>query len=150
MMLYISLPGLPPSVNKAYFEQVVLKQMGKKSKLVPVRTLTTEGRAYKKEVVAHIVQNHGLEMHWVKPNMPLGLAIRVHFPQVENSGWPKDAQSRYKKVDATNRVKLLEDAVVQALGVDDSQFMQASVTKVPGAELTEVWVWSMENDAYVR
>lgn len=140
-MIYMTFPGLPPSVNAAYLEQVVKK--GKR--LVPIRTLTTEGKAYKRELATAIVRDYSTVLVSIKPNMALGLSIRLSFPNLLNKGWPTAAGTKYKRIDASNRIKLLEDALVEGLGVDDSQFLSVSISKKVGEEATEIWVWPVED-----
>lgn len=140
-MIHMVFDGVPPTVNKAYFEKAVRK--GKQ--LIPVRTLTTKGRAYKREFSTEMVRRYSQQLSFITKNEPYALSIRLYLPELLNKGWPQTTQSRYKKLDASNRIKLLEDAIVDAIGIDDSHFMQVSVEKAYGPkEETHVWIWKTE------
>ena len=118
----VELP-MPPSVNSIYFVK-----SGRKH-------LTSKGKAMK-------VKMKSLTMHAAIPHVwlgaikdtPLKMRIDLYFESVQNKGWPKKAKNRYKRVDITNRVKLLEDAISEALGIDDCLFFQTTITKNEGRE----------------
>lgn len=118
----VELP-MPPSVNSIYFVKAGRKH------------LTSKGKAMK-------VKIKSLTMHAALPHVWLGtvkdtalrMKIDLFFDSVQNKGWPKKAKSRYKRIDITNRVKLLEDAVSEALGIDDSLFFHTTITKNEGKE----------------
>lgn len=145
--LYMWFEGLPPSTNHAYYEQIV-KARGGKGRLVPVRTLTKEGKAYKLEVTSRIAREYGplLGRH-IEQNQAYGVAIQVYLPTLVNKSYPKSAKNRYRKLDADNRLKLFLDALSDGLGIDDCNFLQVGITKCQGPEKTEVWVWKMENQS---
>lgn len=117
-ILSIELP-FPPSVNKAY----VTTRSGR-------RILSSKGKEYKRSV-ASIVAKHCAD----KPStsideVKLELTIKLHM-ETENKGWSTGkAKTRYKRVDASNRVKLLEDALFSVLGVDDSLVFSLHVEKI--------------------
>jgi Holliday junction resolvase RusA-like endonuclease len=62
-------------------------------------------------------------------NCGLGLTITLEMPNLENKGWPKSCETRYKRQDGSNRIKLLEDIIADVLGIDDSQFLELHVLK---------------------
>jgi Holliday junction resolvase RusA-like endonuclease len=131
-MMHFILDGVPPSTNHAYGQR-----HGK-------RFLTKEGKAYKTETKAHLVREYGLNIS-TKKDVPYALSVVCYFTELQHKGWPETVDTRYKKLDASNRVKLLEDALVEALGIDDSQFFQVTVTKLLGKkEQTLIWVWEYE------
>ncbi len=133
-MIFMRFDFLPPSVNHAYFN---LPRGG--------RTLTKQGKKFKTDVKARILERYYQDITKVKPNHPYGLAVVLTFADLTNKTWPREAKSRYKKIDASNRVKLLEDAVSDALGIDDSQIMCLYVEKQEGTiERTCVCVWDRE------
>lgn len=141
-MIQMHLPYFPPSTNKAFFSR-----HGRLH-------LSDEGKAFKENVKAHIIQNYARQIRDFKKNVPYLLYLRVIFAEgLENAGWPKKCQTRYKKMDATNRIKLVEDAVRDALGVDDSQFLGVVVEKTgpkfgdqdPKSHLI-VFLWDLENE----
>lgn len=131
------LKGVPPSVNHAYGQR-----HGK-------RFLTTEGKAYKNETKTFISRNYATQLLFVKKNEKYAISIVCYFEELENKTWPEKVDDRYKKLDATNRVKLLEDALVEAVGIDDSHFFQVTVTKrhvsksPSGKEETHIWLWKL-------
>lgn len=133
-MISISMTGLPPSSNHAYFN---LPRGG--------RVLSKGGKGYKTSVSSFVTQHHHSNIRDVKSNWPYGLAIKLTFEELYNATWPTKAANRYKKVDVSNRVKLLEDALVDSLGIDDSQMIAVFVMKELGpSEMTHVVVWDYE------
>lgn len=135
-MIHIHLEGLPPSANNAYFNH---PKGG--------RTLTKEGRKYINETKSALAQAFQKQMMFFKPDRPYLVFFRFYFAAVENAGWFKGkAQSRYKKLDVSNRVKLLEDCLKEAAGVDDAQNLRIVLDKLEGKERTEILVWDMEEE----
>lgn len=64
----------------------------------------------------------------MNPEGVFSLILHFYFDSLINETWnnpkvpeSKRAKSRYKKIDLTNRIKLLEDCVRDALDIDDSQ-----------------------------
>lgn len=141
-MIHIDIPTLPLSSNHAYFDVVV----GRGKKRRTQRVLTDEGKKYKLETTTFIVSTYPQYLQMFKPNTAFGYIIRLHFPNLLNSTWPEKAESRYKKLDASNRVKLLEDAMAKAFGIDDKVFLSTRADKVQGEPRTEIWVWNMEEE----
>jgi len=143
--------GVPPTTNHAYIDKVVPaanqpkggKGKGGGKRWVVKRILSPEGEAYKLGISTQVAQRYGAQTTWVRKDVPYGLLIQVEMV-IENSGWPKDAESRYKKLDASNRCKLLEDALAPSLGIDDRQFLTVTVHKVHSlVERTQVWIWTL-------
>lgn len=133
-MIYLRVPSLPPSTNHAYFN---LPRGG--------RTLTSAGKKYKRETAAHISQRYPKEMATLKPDVPYLLHVRFHLSDLENKTWPTSAKTRYKRIDASNRLKLLEDVLAEVAGIDDAQNLMIILEKCQGAEeYTEIWVWNLE------
>lgn len=134
LQLNIQLEGVPPSVNKAYIN------------MSRGRTLSTLGRLYHADVVNRVTLSvlNG-DLLRMDPDQPHLLWVRVHLPIYTKPGG--EAKSRYKKLDASNRIKLLEDAVCHALGIDDSCFEAVLIQKVhalPGQERTEVKIYNLQ------
>jgi Holliday junction resolvase RusA-like endonuclease len=128
--------GLPPSANHAYFN---LPRGG--------RTLSKEGKGYKTETSAFLIRHHQADIRNIKKNWPYGLAIKLTFKDMYNETWPGKAATRYKKIDVSNRIKLLEDAVVDSLGIDDSQILAVLAVKQVGQpEATHVIIWDYESE----
>lgn len=138
-MIRLELPCLPPSTNHAY----VNNGFGG-------RKLSAGARAFLTETKAHLAHTYPREMMIFRPNVPYLLVMRFHFEAIENANWGRSGKgkTRYKKVDATNRIKLLEDALADAGGIDDSQFVSTTPQKVQGIpERTILWVWSLEEES---
>lgn len=139
-MIRLSIPWIPPSINEAYINQ---RGGG--------RALSEVTRRFKTEAPAHLLRYHRQEMLFFvdKKNTPLTLAICCWMTELENKGWlaflegrSKKAVARYKKLDTTNRIKILEDVVAMAAGVDDSQNFTVALCKRLGqTEKTDIWVW---------
>lgn len=77
-----------------------------------------------------LVYQHGRGVHMV---------VTLGFPDLINKSWKAGKltttakghpRSRYKKKDASNYLKLIEDAVVRGSGVDDCNIVHAEIEKV--------------------
>ncbi len=135
-MIWIGIPGLPPTSNHAY-------QTLKSGR----RVLAEEGRAYLAQTPAFIAQHYREELLLVRKNVPLALAFRFTFLQLQNKTWQSGTETRYKRLDVGNRLKLCEDAWKAAAGADDSQHITLALKKQEGPEeLTEIWVWDLEQE----
>jgi hypothetical protein len=146
-MIYMYVPYMAPSVNEAYFVRGGRKH------------ITKTGESFKRNVSVYLTQNYPKEMCFFEKNVPYLIAIRCFFKKLQNDGWPKKTQVRYKTLDASNRLKLTEDAFKTAVGVDDSQFLTVCVTKALAPpdkpEAFDVWAINLEQersplDEYVR
>jgi len=102
--LTIQVP-VPPSTNTAY------------ATVHGRRVLTREGREYKASVTARIAR-------WPKPRW-LTMSITITMPLMFKNG-------TVRQFDASNRIKLLEDAVCEGLGIDDRWVRRLVVEKVEG------------------
>lgn len=107
MSKLLTLP-LPPSANHAW----VTTRQGK-------RFLSADGKHFKQQVKQTILLTPDLHLD---PDVGVSLRIDLYFRRQDilSSTWPKEAKRRYKRLDTSNRIKLLEDAVFEAIGVDDS------------------------------
>lgn len=142
-MIHLHIPELPPSVNHAYM--TIMK--GKGMKKIPLRVLTKEGRRFKKEATSHLARTYPTELKHFKRNHPFGLAILFVFEAIQNKTWPESAKSRYKRIDVSNRVKLLEDVLADVADIDDSQHMMVILAKTEGKHAeTLMWSWDIENE----
>lgn len=134
-MIYLWLDGVPPSANHAYIN------------MKHGRTLSKEGKKYIAETKTGLVERFGKELRIFKPDKPYLIFFRFFFPAVENAGWfTGNAETRYKRIDVTNRVKLLEDCLKSAGGIDDSQHIRVVLDKQQGKERTDIWVWDLEEE----
>lgn len=141
----MELPGLPPSVNHAYMH-IVAPGGGRGGRKV-IRVLTKEGRAYKKEAAAHLASNYPQELSRFNKGTPYLIYVVLYVPDIYTKGWPKKAASRYKRLDATNRLKLLEDVLSEVTAVDDSNNLVVAVHKRYGPEEhTAIRAWDLENE----
>lgn len=136
-MIRLEFPWIPPSSNKAY---VNLPRGG--------RTLSQAGRKFKTQTTTFLAQNYRREMMFWKQNLPYLIVMRFHFEAIENAGFASGkAASRYKIFDGGNRTKLLEDALKDAGGIDDSQTLTSVWQKTQSArEHTIIWAWSLEEE----
>lgn len=112
---------LPPTSNNIYFNQPG-----------GGRSLTTEARSWKRRAIGEVVRQGKIGLQEAFDyERKYWLELHFFFEAVINKGWnefykrgPKKgqrkAQSKWKKMDLSNRVKLVEDAVKGATGVDDS------------------------------
>jgi len=107
--LRISLPFLPPSINKL-FATVRDRETG-----VMRRVLTAHARRIRKLICA-----------MVRGKLVVGalyeLQVDVYLAAFTRAG-------DLRQVDVSNRVKFLEDCLCHALGIDDRQFFRVVLTK---------------------
>jgi len=131
MIVYVSMKDrltldnipLPPTVNKAY------KSIGRGR-----RALTTEGKSYKRRLIDSVIPRFAIDSFakdLIKENEALTVDITLHLDNIQNKGWPKKSKTRYKRIDISNRIKLLEDALFECFGVDDCNVFQLTITKIP-------------------
>ncbi len=90
-------------------------------------------------------------LSFFEPNRPYCLVVKLYMLGLSNTTFRKgEAANRYKKVDAGNRLKLLEDALTDACGHDDSQHFRVLVWKEEALTKedvrTEVWAWCWEEE----
>lgn len=118
----LTIHEFPPSVNHLYFSM-----HGKKA-------MSTEGRGFQRRLLFQITQEQGSQLAEFDANEPYSVELTIYFPEIFNKSWPEKAQQRYKKRDATNLIKLLEDTLAKAIGVDDANFLRFTVEKKKDAE----------------
>ena len=136
-MIRLELPWVPPSSNKMYYN------------LRHGRTLSTEGRKFKRETSAHFSQKYPQQLVFFKPNTPYLIAFRFFFEDVETKGFSKGkSKNRFQTFDGANRLKLIEDVLQDVGGIDDSQTMTSIWEKKRGLpERTIIWAWNLEEEA---
>ena len=115
-MIELDLP-MPPSINKLY------------ATVRGRRIMTAKGKTLKHEITQLVVKHVAAMPDLFRSEAKLRLTIDLYFTAVENKGWPKKAKNRYKRVDVSNRAKLLEDALFSAIGVDDSLIFELIMRK---------------------
>jgi len=138
---------LPPTDNNAYENIPVRRIRGK-----PIgggRRLSEEGRAFKLEATNHLARHHTIEIGLLKKNVLYVVWLVFWFPELTNKGWPKKTDTRYKKLDGTNRDKLLLDVLAELTGVDDSQYSDVVVSKREGEPRVDVCYWNTEEEEAV-
>lgn len=148
-MIYIVLKGLPPSANHAYI--TLPSKPGKNGKGMQRggRVLSQEGKKYKKDVVNHLVKHHGPELKQLAKDATIGCLIAYGFPEMLTKGWPDKAENRFRKNDLMNRPKLLQDAIVEATSMDDSQICFDYKYKYQAdEEQTTIYIWNEDNEPY--
>lgn len=135
-MIRLHIPSLPPSVNHAYYN---LPRGG--------RVLTKEGKRYKAETAAHLTQTYPSVLARIAPNQPYSIVYILTIPTLLNNGYPDKAENKYKKLDASNRIKLLEDVLADVMGIDDSTSMNVLAAKQVGPHAaTEIVIYGDEPD----
>ncbi len=140
-------PEIPPSVNNLYFTR------GRK------RILTAEARAFKN---AFIASRGGLsfsELERFQPDPEGAYELRLWFflpkEQLYNKSYGKrKGTAKFKKMDASNLVKLVEDAISELLGLEDrNNFTVVTHKRVaPAQDLAGIIAvlkpLDLENDPY--
>ena len=135
-MIRIELPFLPPSVNHAYFTN---RYGG--------RVLSAAGKSFKNQTKTLIARQHPKELLKILPDQPYLVLLRLFFDRIENKGWPNKTKSRYKHFDGSNYIKLVEDALMDATGVDDANNMTLIVSKEVGTpEKSIIYLWSLQDE----
>ncbi len=130
-MIELHLESLPLSANHAYLN---LRGGG--------RTLSPQGRKYKVETISYLTRTFPAELKQILPDVPYFCYVRFFFEAIEN----KKGKTRYKTLDTSNRLKLFEDCLKDACGIDDAQFLIWTIEKRQGTERTEVFIWDMEKE----
>ena len=142
MRIFLVLP-IPPSDNNIYSNSVI----NINNRWIPTRQLTQEARAYKKRVLTKIAGLSLKNPAEFKQNVEYECIIRVYFEKVYNKGWPKTAKSRYKKEDAQDRIKLVTDAISEAIGIDDSHHFLTKILKFEDRNRPRIVVLIREREA---
>lgn len=114
-------PILPPSSNHIYIKGTIL---------------TSQARDYAEKFAKFASQHHLHEINQMNPKGIFALHLRFFFGSLINETYgntkfppSRRAKTRYKKIDLSNRIKLLEDCVRDALEIDDSHTFAASQEK---------------------
>lgn len=109
----IRLNNFPPSTNQAYFN-------GPRG-----RVLSAEGRRYQATTKDVISSQYGFQLWSIRKDV----AYRIDYI-FYTSVYTKKGASKFRRIDVTNRVKLLEDALTEVAGIDDSQCTTVVLRKV--------------------
>jgi Holliday junction resolvase RusA-like endonuclease len=120
-ILEFTYPVIPPTSNKLYFRGTMLTEVARK---------------YAEDFSKFMMQNHGAEILEMDKTSVYALHLRFFFTSLENAKWndpkcppSKRPKTRYKRLDLSNRIKLLEDCIRDALDIDDAQTFAASQEK---------------------
>jgi len=123
---FVTLPFFPPTSNNIYSTNWRAKK----------RFLTKEATAFKTQAVSYIQANCLAAITQLDRNALYRVWYAVYFQHDEvfnktfGTGKKDAAESRYKRVDVENRIKLVADALATAIGIDDSQFWEGAHTKL--------------------
>lgn len=121
---FVVLPFLPPSSNHIYI-----------SGRGGIRFLSSEAKKFKLRAVSHIQSNCLAQIGRLDRGAVYGVWYAFFFPLEElinktfNSGKKGAAETRYKRMDVENRLKLVADSLATAIGIDDCQFFEGGHTK---------------------
>lgn len=122
---FVILPYLPPSSNHIY----VTGRGG-------IRFLSSEAKTFKLRTVSHIQANCLAQISRLDREAIYRVWYAFFFPiddlinKTYGSGKKGSAQTRYKKMDVENRLKLIADALATAIGIDDCQFFEGGHAKL--------------------
>jgi Holliday junction resolvase RusA-like endonuclease len=120
-----NIPILPPSSNQIY----VNRRGGGGRFLSPV------AEQYKATTKSYLGEHYMMEISNLNPNgiYAVTLNFLLKLEDVVNptygNGKKNAAKTQYKKIDASNRIKLLEDCLKDVTGIDDSSFFSITAKK---------------------
>ncbi len=121
---FIILPFLPPSSNNIYITNWQTKK----------RIPTKEAAAFKKKVISLVNSECLAEISQLRADDLLVIWYAFYFPREEilntTFGQKNGAETRYKRMDVENRLKLVTDSIATAIGIDDCQFFEGGHTKL--------------------
>ena len=135
-------PEIPPTSNKIYFQGT---------------RLTQHARTYAENFAKYMFEHYGPEAMQLDKTSAYYIGLRFYFDTLENESFnnpdvpaSKRAKSWYKKIDLTNRIKLLEDCIRDFIDIDDSQTFSASQEKYqdPGNERVEIHIVAIDATRY--
>lgn len=121
-MLHLVIPFLPPTSNRIY-----VNRRGGHG-----RFLSKEAEQFKKRFSLEVVPHYLPQISQLSAGELYRVGYVFYFPKDEliNKGFAQGkAQSRYKRMDVENRLKLISDSLSTALGVDDSLFFGTACDK---------------------
>jgi hypothetical protein len=122
LLLEVLINEIGPSVNHLYF--TLPFGHGK-------RVLTKEGAAFKNALHQQTVEAwKAAGLPAFDPEAKFELEIWCRFPTLYNK------KGKLIKLDASNRIKVTEDALMEALGIDDCQNFCVSIHKLEGPAAT--------------
>jgi len=119
MIFSIALP-LPPSSNKTHRR----RGLGK-----PGLFLTPAAKRYKRSVIKAVLAKCVHTLKYVDPESAYFLTLVFHLDAI-TKGYPGKAKHRFRIIDLSNRVILLENAIKEVTGIDDSNTFELNLIKV--------------------
>lgn len=126
--MLVEYPYIPPSTNKIY-----------RTNRYGRRFLTSEGEAYKSYFKRFLIDNYFNQINNLNIHGIYSLEITLYMKEEDlvNKKFGKDKRikSAYKTLDADNRIKLIQDGLAEAIGIDDSRFFSTSSTKMISDEV---------------
>jgi len=130
LALEVLIAEIGPSVNHMYF--TLPHGRGK-------RVLTEEGGAFKNALHTAVTEA------WKAAGMPsfeasakFELEIWCRFPSLY------DKKGKLIKMDASNRIKVTEDGLMEGLGIDDRQNFRVVITKLEGPAATLMRLYELD------
>lgn len=139
-MIRMTVNTVPISTNAAY-----IKGRGGR------RILSQEGAAYKLDTKTYLTATYfaAINRFAPDPHEPISCFVQLSMPIYNDTfGAAKGAKTRYKKLDVSNRQKLLEDVLAEVLGVDDANNVTVIFRKKDSRELrTDILLWLPEKEA---
>lgn len=125
--LFVVLPFFPPTGNHIYITNPRTK----------ARFLSKEGQKFKNEVITYVNQKCLPKIGALDRNAIYMVSYVFFFDRDEvftktfGTGKKGAAESRYRKMDVENRIKLVADSFATAIGIDDCQFFDGAHRKLP-------------------
>lgn len=136
-MIHFSIQGVPPSSNHLYAN---MRGGGG-------RILKTEGKRYKQGLVTHLASKYAVDLaklSWDPCSRRFAI-YAFYMPILQKN-------KEIARLDVTNRVKVVEDAVKDVTAIDDKAYTTVILAKFhePKKELqhTEVWLYSESEVGY--
>jgi Holliday junction resolvase RusA-like endonuclease len=129
----ITFKDLPisPSVNRCF--QSVMR--GRHSTIIA----TKEFRTFKMEMVLYhgkrtqeFKQAKEIVNQWLEDGFVLRFDLIFILPKDRLFTKTKTAKNKFKRIDADNRIKPMQDAVSEMLAIDDSNFFESKSVKMIG------------------
>lgn len=123
---FVVLPFLPPTSNNVY-----VNARGGKG-----RFLSSEAKKFKLRAVAKIQQDCLAKITRLDRTAVYRVWYAFYFRPEDilnttfGSGKKGAAETRYKRMDVENRLKLVADSLATAIGIDDCQFFEGGHTKL--------------------
>jgi len=115
-VITLKLGKWPPSTNKLF-------TVARNRKI-----LSAEGRAYHNYIRFIVAQAMPPP---VRRDIAYAFQMQLYRKDWTNKNWPK-TKEKFKRFDLSNRIKCVEDGIVAALDMDDSQFFHMEHEKIYG------------------